>query len=131
MLNKIIVVVIMFVSSVNVFSQEIKKEVVIKAISEINENMTQLSFNVENEFTAKEFENWVVTSKGMEIIKEATITNKKNKEVTWVFNQAPSLRDFKVLFAMLNIQYITVKDKKMPAVEFTTFGFSNNNSTTK
>lgn len=128
MLNKIIVAVIVLVSSVNVFSQE-TKEVAIKAISEVNENMTQLSFNVENEFTAKEFENWVATSKGMEIIKEATITNKKNKEVTWVFKQAPTLRDFKVLFAMLNIQHITVKDKKMPAVEFTTFGFSTNSTT--
>lgn len=129
MLNKIIVAVIILVSSVNVFSQETKKEVFIKAISEINENMTQLSFNVENEFTAKEFENWVVSSRGMEIIKEATITSKKNKEVTWVFKQSPALRDFKMLFAMLNIQYITVKDKKMPAVEFTTFGFSNNSTT--
>lgn len=129
MLKKIIVAVIMLVSSVNVFSQDTKKEIVIKAISEINDNMTQLSFNVENEFTAKEFESWVVTSKGMEIIKEATITNKKNKEVTWVFKQSPTLRDFKVLFAMLNIQHITVKDKKMPAVEFTTFGFSNNSTT--
>ncbi len=125
MLNKVIVAVLLLLSCVNVFSQETKKEVVIKAISEINENMTQLSFYVENEFTAKEFENWVTSSKSMEIIKEATIKSKRNKEVIWVFKQSPALRDFKVLFAMLNVQQVIVKDKTMSAVEFTTFGFSN------
>lgn len=98
----------------------------IKVLNDVNEKMTEFKFNVEEGLNESDIDSWIKTTKAIAVIEDAKIIGKKSqKEVVWTFKQSPTLKDFKYLFAKLDIQQITVKDKIMSAVEFTTFGFSN------
>jgi len=132
MLNKSLVFIILILSASFTYSNKPEKtDVVIKTISEVHENMTELKFEVQNEFSKEELMSWVDSAKKLDLIKVAKVTNKKSREVVWVFNQTPTLGNFKYIFAILNVKKIQVNDKIMSAVEFTTFGFSSNNTNVK
>ncbi len=128
MLRNLFLCVLVAFNVGGVFSQNAEGKS-IKVLNEVNEKMTEFKFNVEEGLNESDIDSWIETTKAIAVIEEVKIIGKKSqKEVTWTFKHSPTLKDFKYLFAKLDIQQITLQDKIMSAVEFTTFGFSNDSN---